>query len=304
MKIELGVKTDPIEYRYSFDWLFETLRLHSIRFVQLGSFFELYWVEDDYFHRLRETAETFGIRIKSCFTAHRELGGFLTGDPFLEKAARNAYERFIHVASIVGADYMGSNPGAVYRDRIEGKRHGTRCYLNHMKELSAVAYEKGLKALTIEPMSCLAEPPSLPEEIDEMMGELADHHAMNPGGTTPVFLCGDISHGVFDRQRQKIHDHYDLFAYEIPHMAEFHFKNTDDYYQTTFGFSPEECKHGVVDLKKLKNLIESRGTQWPVEDVVGYLELTGPKLGRDYSDPELLSLMTTSIAALKEAFAD
>lgn len=45
--------------------------------MQLGSFFELYSLDDDYLHQLREKVAIKGIQIKGVFTAHKELGGFL-----------------------------------------------------------------------------------------------------------------------------------------------------------------------------------------------------------------------------------
>ena len=54
MILNLGIKTDPIEYRYSYQWLFHIMNSHNIRHMQLGSFFEMYSVGDEYFHELRE----------------------------------------------------------------------------------------------------------------------------------------------------------------------------------------------------------------------------------------------------------
>ena len=135
MQLSLGMKSDPVEYRYSYDWLFDLLGRCQIPYLQLGSSFEFYTVDDAYFLELRELAERKGIRIKSCFTSHRELGGFLTNNPHLEKVARQNYERYIHVGSLLGADYVGSNPGAVYRDQMAYKPRGIECYLTHMKDL-------------------------------------------------------------------------------------------------------------------------------------------------------------------------
>lgn len=39
------------------------------------------WLDDSWFSELRDKAESRGLRIKSVFTAHRELGGFFCGDP-------------------------------------------------------------------------------------------------------------------------------------------------------------------------------------------------------------------------------
>lgn len=302
MDVTLGVKTDPIEYRYSFDWLFDLLCECGIQFVQLGSFFELYLADDPFFEDLRVKAETRGLRIKSCFTSHRELGGFFTGNTHLVKVARRAYERYIDVASLVGADFVGSNPGAVYRDRPFEKESGIACYLLHMWELMHYAFGKGLRGLTIEPMSCEFEPPSLPREITSMLGELDQYHTQHPESTVPVYLCGDISHGVVNANRQVVHDNYDLFELEIPFMAEFHIKNTDPVFDSTFGFSPDERRRGIVDLQRLRSMVYANEPRWPIQDITGYLEIGGPKTGRDYSDQKLGAALRDSLLAVKDAF--
>ena len=274
----------------------------QIKYLQLGSFFELYSLEDDYFHKLRETAESKGIRIKSVFTSHRELGGFFTGNPHLEKVARKNYERLIEVASIVNADYCGSNPGSVYRDQLATKEQGMGRYLSHMKELSVYAKEKELKALNIEPMSSMAEPPTTPEEIDYMIAHLNAFHNKYQKTSVPVFLCGDISHGLADINKNIVHGNLELFEYGIPMMSEFHFKNTDKYFNSTFGFSEEDRQIGIIDLGHIRKLCEVNKEKWPVEKVVGYLELSGPKIGRDYSDALLGDMLRTSLIAIKEEF--
>jgi sugar phosphate isomerase/epimerase len=301
MDFQLGVKSDPIEYRYSFEWLFSLMRSSGVRNLQLGSFFELYALPDAWFRDLRATAASFGIAIRSVFTAHRELGGFFSGDPAMERVARGNYERLMEAAALVGASYVGSNPGAVPRDRMSSKEAGVRRYLDFMKEMMAVAKSLGLAALTMEPMSCSAEPPSYPSEIEGMLGELAAHHARELGRTVPAYLCGDISHGLAGRDGQVLHGNVELFELGIPRMCEFHIKNTDSKFGSTFGFSGEERARGIVDLDALVDTVHRRSEDWPVEEVVGYLEIGGPKLGRDYSDWRLEDQLVESLAAVKAA---
>ena len=76
LQLRLGVKTDPIEYRYSHPWLFRLLAEEGLECVQLGTQFELYQLPDEFFHQLRQEADDAGVVIDSMFTAHRELGGF------------------------------------------------------------------------------------------------------------------------------------------------------------------------------------------------------------------------------------
>ena len=198
MNFQIGIKTDPIETRYSFPWLFDLLAEEGIRHVQIGSFFELYHLEAGWFDQLKREAAQRNLILKSLFTSHRELGGFFYGDPYMERAARQGCERLLEVASLLGVDYCGWNPGSIYRDRLKGKTEGLVCFHRNLHELMHHAHGLGLKAITVEPMSCLAEPPSTPDEIRTMMETADAYHCKNPGSTVPVYLCGDISHGVAD----------------------------------------------------------------------------------------------------------
>jgi len=302
MEFKLGIKSDPIETRYTFDWLFELLVELGVPYVQLGSFAELYTLEDGWFLELRAKAERWGIAIKSCFTTHRDLGGFFLDDPYRERSTRAMFERYIRVAALVGADSVGGNPGSVPRDRPELKAGGIERYLRHMKELMGFAHAAGLKWLALEPMSCLAEPPTLPEELDRILGELAEHHRRHPTATVPVYACADIGHGYADETRRVVHDNWSLFERQIPWMGAFHFKNTDRHFDATLGFSAEERRRGIVDLERLKDLIERNAERFPIRPLVGYFETGGPKIGRDYTDRELRRTLTESIRAIQAVF--
>lgn len=305
MKIDLGVKTDCIETRYSFDWLFDILADEGIQFVQLGSFYEMYHLDLSYFRDLRKKAESRGIRIKSVFTAHRELGGFFVGDQRMEAAARKGFERLLEIAEVVGADYAGSNPGAIYRDHPIGQKEtGTLVYLKNLQCLSRTAKKRGLKGLTMEPMSCLAEPPTTPEEMEFFISKMNADHFSDVSSTVPTYLCGDISHGYCDLNKNVIQSNEALFKAGISMMAEFHFKNTDTHFNSTFGFNPDERAKGIVDLHRLKRIVEEHENMWPVSEVVGYLEIMGPKIGRDYSDRHLEKELRSSLSAIKSVFRD
>ncbi|MCS7259586.1 MAG: hypothetical protein NZ765_02225, partial [Anaerolineae bacterium] len=75
LTLQLGIKTDPIEYRFSYEWLFRLMAEEGVGHAQLGSFFEMTLLPDEFFVYLRKQAEQYGIRISSVFTTHRELGG-------------------------------------------------------------------------------------------------------------------------------------------------------------------------------------------------------------------------------------
>ena len=302
MEVELGIKSDPIEARYSFEWLFELLEELGVRNLQLGTFPELFTLEDGFFLELREKAARRGVRIRTCFTTHRDLGGFFLEDPYRQRASQRMFERFIRVGALLGAESVGGNPGCVPRDRMESKERGIARYLGQMKELMGVARREGLKRLELEPMSCLAEPPTLPEELERMLGELSSHHRVDPEGTVPVYCCSDIGHGYADAERRVVHDNWSLFERQVPFMSSFHIKNTDRHFDATFGFSAAERARGIVDLERLRGLLERNAARFPVRPLVGYFETGGPKIGRDYSDRDLEKNLRESLWAIQAVF--
>ena len=301
LSLELGIKADPIQYRYSYEWLFRLLAEEGLSHVQLGTFFEIYQLPDAYFIELKKKADDFGIQLSSIFTAHRELGGFFAGDPAWEAIARKNFERLIQVGGLVGARAVGCNPGAVLRDRMGTKDAGVECYLRNMEELLHIGHEHGLETVTIEPMSCLAEPPTLPEEMADMGEHLAQYHAANKD-TVPARYCSDIAHGYANQAGEVLFDHMTLLEASFPHLQEIHLKNTDALFDSTFGFSEEERAKGIVDVPAVRDLLLSKADVIPVDTLVGYLEVGGPKLGRDYSDHLLGDSLRDSLRYLKECF--
>ncbi|MCX7017848.1 MAG: ribulose-phosphate 3-epimerase [Candidatus Sumerlaeota bacterium] len=296
------MKSDPVEHRYSYEWFFDVLADEGIRHVQLGSFFELYQLPDSFFLSLAESAQERGILISSVFTAHRELGGFFLPGEAWTQVARANFERLIEVAALVGAKAAGSNPGSVWRDHMGVKPQGMANYLAHMKDLMHYAREMGLQWLTIEPMSCLAEPPTLPDETARMCQELAAYHLAHPGDTARVGLCVDIAHGYADASATVVYDGMELLRAALPWTCELHLKNTDKLFNSTFGFSQKERERGVIDVARVRALLEEEAATLPVDSLVGYFEVGGPKLGRDYSDPLLGGQLRTSLQYLKSVF--
>ncbi len=303
MTLHLGVKSDPIESRYSFDWLFDLMKGCGVHCLQMGTSFPVFFAADEHFRGLRNSAEAKGIRITSVFTSHRELG-FANADPLLDEAARRGWERVIRVAALVGAESVGSNACIVLRDQPETRGPGLRTFMENMKVLLEVARAAGLKALTLEPMSSLFELPSTPEEVHGIVEELDAWHESHPNTTVPLQLCGDISHGIADAEGRVVHDNWSQFEMQIPWMREFHFKNTDSIFNSTFGFGPGERDKGIVELARLKRLIDANARRFPCGEITGYLEIGGPKLGREYSDRHLERMLVESLQALVAVFKE
>ena len=297
---QLGVKSDPILYRYSYPWLFRLMAEEGVHHLQLGTFFEMYHLPDSFFRRLQAQAADHDIVISSVFTAHRELGGYFQGDEWVDVARKN-HQRLIEIASLLGARSAGHNPGAVLRDRMGTKKEGWACYLQHFKELMHVAGKLGVAELTIEPMSCEAEPPTSPLEQRTLMDELSAYHRAHPETATPGY-CIDIAHGWAGVDKHIKVDHWGLLEAGLPWCRELHLKNTDALYDKTFGFRAEERAKGQIDVAACRQWLQERADIVPVRDVVGYLEIGGPKLGRDYSDHELEPMLRESLRHLKQAW--
>ena len=302
VQLLLGIKTDPIEYRYSYPWLLRLAADEGVEYIQLGSTFEFYLLPDEFFHWLREQAEKAGVRIYSLFTAHRELGGFFRNEPGWEDVARRMFERYIQIGGILGAQSVGHNPGAVLRDEMHTKPQGTARYLKHFKELMHFAHEQGVPWLTIEPMSCLAEPPTLPEEIRQMGEELTVYHRQHPNTTACMGFCADTSHGYADEARNVVWDNLQTFEAALPYLYEVHLKNTDTIFHATFGFGEQERRKGIVQVEQFRDMLHANAHLLPVDRVVGYLEISGPKLGRDYSDIQLEKALRESLRYLRETW--
>ena len=302
LKISLGIKSDPIEYRYTYEWLFRILADEGVKYVQMGTFFEIYQLPDQWFVDLRKQAEDHGLQISSMFTAHRELGGFFREEPAFSEVAHNNFARLIEVGSLLGAAQVGSNPGAVMRDTMDYKDTGMENYIKHMKTLMTHAKHQGLDYLTIEPMSCLAEPPTLPDEMRYMAEALMAYHHAHPEHTVPIGFCGDISHGYANCDGNVIHSPQDLILASLPWLTELHLKNTDARFESTFGFDAQERERGIINLKEFKALLVDNQDQLPVDHLIAYLEIGGPKTGRDYSDAQLESALRDSLQHCKEVF--
>lgn len=304
LTLHVGLKTDPVQYRYSYEWLFRLLAEEGIGHTQLGSFFEMYWLPDEYFVTLRREAEQFGVRISSVFTTHRELGGWFRPELGWETVSLRAFRRMIEIGALLGADAVGGSAGAVLRDQMESKSGGIRRFISAMKQLMGYAHERGVPALLIEPMSCLAEPPTLPDEIVAMGEALNAHHAAHPTSTSPVGYCVDIAHGYLDESGALGYDNVALFRATLPYLRVVHLKNTDARFDSTFGFTEADRARGIVEVETFRDLLldAGRASALPVSEVVGYLEISGPKLGRDYSDHKLEGMLRESLRYLRATF--
>jgi ribulose-phosphate 3-epimerase len=302
VNFDIGVKSDPIEYRFSYEWLFDIMMQEDLSYLQLGSFLELFFLSDDYFYKLREEAEKRKIRIVSLFTSHRELGGFMNENEEFKRITKRNYRRLIQIAEILGASSAGSSMGGVLRDRLNYRQEGIHSYLEGMRELMHYAKERGLEWLTTEPMSSYAEPPCNSTELVEIGSALSEYHEKYPDETVRFGFCADISHGWADEKGEVLENNEDYFVAAIPFLHEFHFTNTDRIYNETFGFEPENIDRGIVDVGRVHAILENNRSRLPHQNVIGYLELPGPKMGRDYSDRHLGRMLRDSLKYIKKNY--
>lgn len=302
LTLHLGVKTDPVQYRYSYEWLFRLMADEDVHHAQLGSFFEMYLLPDDWFIALRKLAASFGVRISGVFTTHRELGGLFREDPAWQDAAIRSLRRMIEIGVLLGADAVGGNPGSVLRDHMVDKPAGLRRYVEAMQTHLAYAAKVGLPFVTAEPMSALAEPPTLPEEIRKMGEELTNYAESQDGACARFGYCVDIAHGYADADGVVHFDNVQLFEATFPWLQCIHLKNTDARFDATFGFTEADRSRGIIDIPAIRDLLLRNAHVLPVSEVVGYLEIGGPKLGRDYSDWRLEPSLRESLRYLRSTW--
>jgi ribulose-phosphate 3-epimerase len=303
LALQLGLKTDSVEYRYSYAWLFRLMAEEGVFHAQLGSFVEMTLLPDEFFIDLRRQAEAHGVRISSVFTTHRELGGCLRQEPGWHEVTRRMHRRFIEVGALLGADTVGGNAGAVLRDQMPTKEVGMRRYVQHMREMLSYAHTCGVPCLTNEPMSCLAEPPTLPDEMQALGEELTAYHWTHADSTAAFGYCTDVAHGYADADGKVVWDHLQLLRAALPYMRVLHLKNTDRIFDATFGFTPEERARGIVQIEQVRDLVLENADVVPTDTLVGYLEIAGPKLGRDYSDHTLERMLRESFRYLRTAWS-
>jgi sugar phosphate isomerase/epimerase len=303
LTLHLGLKTDAVEYRYSYAWLFRLMAEEGVTHAQLGSFVEMTQLPDEFFLDLRRQAEEYGVRISSVFTTHRELGGCLRQEPGWYEVTRRMHRRFIEVGALLGAETVGGNAGAVLRDQMDFKEVGMRRYTDHMRAMLAYAHQCGVPCLTNEPMSCLAEPPTLPGEMQTLAEELIEYHRAHADSTAAFGYCTDVAHGYADAEGRVIHDHLELLRAALPYTRTLHLKNTDRLYDATFGFTPEERERGIIQIEQVRDLVLAEADVLPTDSLIGYLEIGGPKLGRDYSDFKLERMLRESFRYLRAAWA-
>ena len=249
LTLQLGVKTDPVQYRYSYEWLFRLMAEEGVYHAQLGSFFELYQLPDEWFSNLRELAASFDVRISGVFTTHRELGGLFRDEPGWQEAAVRSFRRMIEIAALLGANAAGSNPGSVLRDRMGDKELGIRRYIHAMHELLAYAQQLGVPFVTAEPMSTLAEPPTLAVRDSSDGRRTVRLHAGASGPNRVDSVTASTSPMAMPmRMAWSTGTIFSLFEATFPWLQCVHLKNTDAHFDATFGFTETERARGIIDI--------------------------------------------------------
>ncbi len=88
----------------------------------------------------------------------------------------------------------------------------------------------------------------------------------------------------------------------LPYLRELHLKNTDARFEEVLGFSPAEREKGIVEIQQVRDHLLANAPRLPTAKLIGYLEITGPKTGRDYSDWKLEEQLRGSLRYLRETF--
>ena len=129
--------------------------------------------------------------------------------------------------------------------------------------------------------------------------------AAKPDTDVTVLDSFRYTRGTYEQQRYSTNvlaDAIELFEAALPYTTEIHLKNTDAIFNSTFGFMAEEREKGIVDIGACRSLLLREAERLPVRDIVGYLEINGPKTGRDYSDRRLEQMLRESLRWCKQEF--
>jgi len=59
-----------------------------------------------------------------------------------------------------------------------------------------------------------------------------------------------------------------------------------------------------VDIARLREHLLANRDKLPVSELTGFLEIGGPKLGRDYSDYQVEAMLRESLRYLKRTFEE
>ncbi|HDP34937.1 MAG TPA: ribulose-phosphate 3-epimerase, partial [Candidatus Hydrogenedentes bacterium] len=129
-----------------------------------------------------------------------------------------------------------------------------------------------------------------------------DVYHRNTPETAGVGVCLDTSHGYADEDGIIRVKPEQMLEASLPWLAELHLKNTDDMYCSTFGFSEMEQVRGIVNLADVRDALRLHSEKLSRSHLVAYLEVAGPKLGRDYTDRRLEEEIEASILHLKSVF--
>ena len=140
MTLHLGVKSDPIESRYSFDWLFDLMKGCGVHRLQMGTLVPGLLRGGRSFPRT--AALGGGTRDPDHQHVHIPPGARVRQRrSAARRCRRRGWERMIHVAALVGAECVGSNACVVLRDQPADP--GARACgpsSQNMKELLGIAH--------------------------------------------------------------------------------------------------------------------------------------------------------------------
>ena len=303
MTVHVGVKSDPIENRYSFDWLFGLMAEQHVGWLQLGSSFPFFHAEAEWFRDLSRRAERRGIRIESTYSSYREMTGFFAADPHLEAASRFAWERLIQVAVVGGRLFRGIELrlGAPRPPRREGAR--PRAVLPPPE--GALAHREGRRPLGAVHRAHVV---ALRAAIDPRGDGPGDPgNGRVPRGRSPPARCPSSSAPTSPTASRTATGGWWSTTGACSRRASRTRASSTSRTPTTGSTGPSgsprrSARRGIVDLERFRALIDANADRFPVQELVGYLELPGPKTGRDYTDNLLGSALGESLAALKAVF--
>ena len=282
--LELGVRIDPTEDLYSYEWILQLMQEEEIRCAQLASFFGLYQLTDASVLELKARAEHFGVSFTSISAVHRELCGLFRPEKEYQRIATGIFERLVDIGALLEANSVGINVPMVPRhgDTRQEQQDGFRVRLGRLKDLVHRAQERGIDTLTVEHTT-----------LDQRIAEELD-----ADGTCTQIEAATIRYS-FDT-RSMATDR--MLTHVVPQLHELHLRNTDLNLLGTFGFSERDRTVGIVDIPKLRQLLVSQPGGPHQRWITGYAEVAGPKPGGSHLDKTIQRANRESLRYLRETF--
>jgi len=263
---EIGLKNIQL----SFDLFYPSLKEANISFLC---------------KEINYTVKKYNARISSTFTGLNAYSQnmLVHPNPIIRKAAIDYYEDAIKISSKIGAPITGGHFLSFSIKDFNNKKRREYlmgAFFESLIYLSRIAYKYGMSSLTWEYMPSPYEPPHTINEAVKYYDEI------NSYTKVPIYLSFDLGHTTAFNidKKSKDRDVYYVLEKIIPMTNIIHLQQCDCIGDRYWPFIPEFNKIGVIDPKKIIELVETYSDHRIdlIFEFIHGCELSGDKIIEDY----------------------